>query len=201
MASDYGFKIWNSGSGTEGMVRSFSMHQRLVSPADTDWAATFDFNDLAKNHCAATTITNYALWYLREYLGRQDADGTNASVIKQIFTDVHRYIPNGPVLRLKNRAARFFRAAKLPIEVVSIKEEAIQDELDAGNPVAIMVAASVMQWHWVLVVGYIFSEDGTRSYLIEDNWHRRGLYTYRPGIGSRLLDVLAFHVDREGAAV
>ena len=196
MASDYGFKLWNG----ETQVETRSMPGLLTAPClvcrpDTAWAATSDFDDLASNHCAATTITNYALWYLREYRGRKDATGAVTDYTRKVFSDVHRHIPNGPVLLLKNKAARYFRAASLPVSVLSIKEENIREELEAGNPVAIMVAASVMQWHWILVVGYLTGEDSLVTYLIEDNWHRKGMYTYTPGIGSKLLDVLAFHVE------
>lgn len=135
------------------------------------------------------------------------ATAWNRQEAMSIFPLVHRYVRNGPVLFLRGKAKRYFAASHMsylakPIRRLSAddgssrakserKFRRIAASLREGHPVALLVAASLLNWHWVLAVGYTIYTDGSFGLRIVDEWHRKGLRIYVPDEGSRLLSALS----------
>lgn len=147
----------------------------------------------ARNHCAATMLTNAVMLLCPENPRCQDA--------REIFTEVHAVVGNGPVLRLEHKANRYLREAALPFQCEQIDRHLTeaspdrlvriaQESLCASSPVALLVAASPLRWHWVLALPEGQSGGGL---LISDTWHARQAYRYIPDRGSRLMAVCVFH--------
>lgn len=166
-----------------------------VGPADHVYAVTSDYEDLARNHCAVTMLVNAVISCLGAEPVCQDR--------RALFVAIHRFVGNGPVLRLQNRANRYFQSAGLPIRCRQVNRriterrpdrltDLVQRELAAGRPCALMVAASPLDWHWVLALAAKQDRAGSVLFCIADGWHARRVYWYTPDAGSRLMAIAAF---------
>lgn len=113
------------------------------------FAVTGDFSGIAKNHCCAVTVTNLVL---QGFAG----PGWKARYhnTEELFRDVHRIVGNGPVFSMK-KANRFLRENRLDGQFLKISKDALAPALSAGRPAALLVAASLFDWHWVLAVGIV----------------------------------------------
>lgn len=163
-----------------------------AGPSDMCYAVTSDYADIARNHCAATMLTNIVLLTgSREQLC-QDR--------RLLFRAIHRFVGNGPVLRLQNKANRYFRDANIPLRCQQVNRGLLAfsperlaaiaaAEARAGRPCALLVAASPLHWHWVTVVGVSEEMSGCSPLIIADGWHARNVYSYVPDRGARLLAV------------
>lgn len=179
------------------------------------FAVTGDFSSIAKNHCCAVTVTNLILqgfagpgWKMR-YHNRAE-----------LFRSVHHFVGNGPVFTMK-KANRFLRETGLNGQFVKIPKAALAQTLSAGRPAALLVAASLFDWHWVLATGLLSpqaeadvspssgqtpagfpyhsvppaSGKGNLSgqpVRIINNWDRNEWKRYIPGHGAKLLAVWEF---------
>ena len=199
----YGFRPYHD-AGQNNPLPAASADNRgafLLCGSGRAFATTGDFQNDARNHCAATTVLNLLL--LSE-AARAPQPGTAAA--RDLFLRVHRYIGNGPVFRLAPKAARLFREEQIPLTSEALSPRQIRrsskrggiaayiaGELRRGNYCAVMVEAAVFAWHWVLVTGYKFQENGGTVLLVEDNWHRRGMQEYIPDKGSIVRGICVFH--------
>ena len=165
----------------------------VLCPDNVGWAVTGDFTDVANNHCCATLLTNYSVFL--DACRRRDAGRLRGYDYREVFNGVHHFVGNGPVLRIDPKANAWFASAGMNahckvIHGLSHGERAylrIRDELLGGNPCALLVAAGLFNWHWIMAVGFVEYEDGGHQLLIVDNWTRRGFHLYYPGNGCRLL--------------
>lgn len=157
-------------------------------PAGRVFAVTGDYAAIARNHCAATMLTNAVAMLCPESLHRS-------------FAEIHRVIGNGPVLRLARPANRYLQQAGVPYICEQYDRHLTEgsperlagiarEELLAGRPAALLVAASSLRWHWVLALP---GEESGEALLISDSWHARQVFQYVPDRGSRLMGVCVFH--------
>lgn len=163
--------------------------------AERRYAVTSDYDDIARNHCAATMLTNLVI---------ACGDGVSTGPdYRSLFCEIHKAVGNGPVLDISRRANRYFRARGLPYtcrqtnrHLMETRSDclvmAARDALRTGYPCALLVAASPLRWHWVLALSMGVASDGTTRFHIVDGWHSRQIYQYIPDRGSRLLAVAAF---------
>ena len=190
------------GTGTYGFVRKSELPAdpddtfRLF-PLPSSFAVTGDFKDIAKNHCCATTVTNLAL--LKKAKNGTAPEGS--ADIRTLFQAVHHHIGNGPVLSMPPGGRKAFADTGLVFNYAKLSPGSdpqltssgfarqAMDTLQGGHPLALMLADSLFQMHWVTVIGY--RTFGQEFYLeIMDSWHKEPWY-YRPGCGSRILTCLA----------
>lgn len=188
---DYGFL-------DPGAVQGRVIAKKLLCSPDEVWSVTGDFMSEARNHCAATAVTNFVRLKSRALPLRSSGRLNNT---RHIFTSAHEIIGNGPVFRLGTRADRYFRENGIPFycDVVPKKLvrsgdwfSIIQKETDRGNCCGLLVCAGLFAWHWVLCMGYEQLSDGTNVLLIADNWNRRGVRAYIPGPVCRLKGITVF---------
>lgn len=166
-----------------------------AGPADRIYAVTGDYADIARNHCAATMMTNLMLVHYGEDPGCRDR--------RALFRDIHRFIGNGPVLHIAGRANRYLRENRIPMTCAQRNRHlterdpgrlitAAQEELHAGRPCGLLVAASPLQWHWVLAIAAERDTAGATSFRIADGWHAGRVLSYIPDRGARLLGIAIF---------
>lgn len=165
-----------------------------AGPADRVFVVTGDNADIARNHCAATMLANLMLCRYGE--------GAVCRNRRELFRGIHRIIGNGPILRLDRRANRYLAGQGVPLVCRQINRrvaeapdrlvQLVQRELDAGRPCGLMVAESLWNWHWVLVLGAKLDPSGAVCFCIADGWHARRVFHYMPDHGSRLLAIATF---------
>ena len=190
----YSYKRENTDTADLRAVRSLSSPLRLPALPER-FAVTGDFDDLARNHCCATMVTNLLL------LKNASSDSAvSFPELRELFIRVHRKIGNGPILYLPRRGRnaftlnnRSFTYRKLQPgrncdRSDSLFASDIRQAINTGHPLALMLADSLSQMHWVTVVGCF--DHGEEFYLeLQDSWHQN-LCCYRPGHGSRILSCL-----------
>lgn len=170
-----------------------------AGPSAQTFAVTGDYADIARNHCAATMLTNVML--------QHDGAGAAGPPWRSLFCGVHAAIGNGPVLWIPRRANRYLAANRVPVVCRQVNRHLCEtrpdrlaailyEEIAAGRVCGLMVAASALQWHWVLAVSAERNADGTRSFLIADGWHARRMYRYVPDQGSRLMAIATFRREK-----
>lgn len=191
---------------SEYSIRESIVRRHVLCPDGIRWAVTDDFSDSARNHCYATMLTNYLIYMQTEFSRHNAADPAQA---RMLFSTVHRVAGNGPVFSVTGRSSRLLQKLGIPgipkpikklrsrsglpaaeaehLSVSEIMYEKIRQEVDAGHPVALLVAAAPFDWHWILAMGYAEAEYGRHFLLILDNWHRGGYQIYMPDDGCRLL--------------
>lgn len=163
-----------------------------AGPAGQVFAVTSDYADIARNHCAATMMTNLML----QRYGRAPMCGDR----RALFQRIHHFLGNGPVLRIVGKANRYLaqegissRCRQWNRHLLEASPERLlrvaRYELLAGRPCALLVAAAPFRWHWVLAISMQEERDGAMSLLIADGWHARRIYQYIPDHGSRLMAV------------
>lgn len=166
-----------------------------AGPADQTYVVTADCADLARNHCAATMLTNWVI----NCCGDDSAEYDR----RALFQAVHAFVGNGPILWLERRANRYLRSRHIPYVCTQIGRHLVEPrpdrlvqivvrELDAGRPCGLMVAESLISWHWVLAVSAEQGPDGDVAIRIIDGWHARRIFRYIPDQGSRLLGIAIF---------
>ena len=105
--------------------------REIVLPCqNVQWAITTDFLDIARNHCAAVTVTNLILYFENITSQQQepnyaqnntqgnvqdDAQGNVRDHVRDIFTGVHDLIGNGPVFTIRRKAQRCARAYEMDL--------------------------------------------------------------------------------------
>lgn len=117
-----------------------------------NWAEMKNFDSFAKNHCAATFITNLCIFF-----ENQGNDGLLIdNDIEKTFRHIHSKIGNGPIVTVTSKAKKYFKSKGYDLRyrsVVNSKE--IKDAIINNHPLGILLAEAVFSWHWVLGVGYL----------------------------------------------
>lgn len=150
------------------------------------WCITGDYAETAKNHCAAVCLTNLALCFTQM--------GILPSLpVDKIFTAVHQLIGNGPIFFLQKKAKRCFSNTNqflIGKKLCSFSE--VKDSLEQGRPCALLLANHLLDWHWVLVLGYR-EYSAEECYLrMADGWHPTADRYYRLLPGAEWLSAIQF---------
>ena len=191
----------------ENRIQGHLQERFILCEDGVRWAVTGDFPDLARDHCCATMFTNYLI-YLE---GRGLYHGSARGDLRSLFRTVHSVIGNGPVLNIRGKSRRLFGRNHIPASAVPVNHlrsrrgidqernlssteimyRRIRGEILQGSPVALLVAAAPLDWHWVLAMGFAEFEYGRHGLLILDNWHRDGFQIYLPDEGCRVISATA----------
>lgn len=116
----------------------------------------------AKNHCAAVMAANLAL-----YLSLHAGNGVPAGLLGNVYAR----IGNGPVLRGASAAVRALAREGLRVKPYPcLSRQAIRRTLEKGMPCALLLTASVKDWHWVLCVGMVTAAQQS-FFAVADGWH------------------------------
>ena len=135
-----------------------------------------DIGDADKNH-EANNKTSFKNLAESKYMSN-----------KKLFEEVHKFVPNGPVLRIISKGKKFFRQLNLKLSSKFIRRKSKYiATIEANKPVALLLIDGVFNWHWVLGIGYLIDADGQFYYRIIDNHNRKNTSYYIENKGSLYL--------------
>ena len=167
---DYGFI-------REGdMPDSGYIYNSLPNLDEIEWLTTGETSHLADNHCGAVTTTNMIIYYLNS---TQDQKVTKLKAF-DIFTRAHRFVGNGPVPRLSGKVRKIFQRYYKPVVHKRVRRTYdIKQAIDEGKIITLLLMANLLDWHWVLCVGYREYFNGEFYLEIVDAWHNSGKRFYK----------------------
>lgn len=130
------------------------------------WATSSKFSDRAKNHCAATAVTNLSIFYANKGYKNLFVDGD----IYKTFMSVYYYIGNGPRIIIANDIKKIFKKRGYDIDILYCRKfEDIKNSIDNNRPVLLLLADKLFSWHWVMGLGYYESDN--KYVRIVDGWN------------------------------
>ncbi len=132
------------------------------------FTVTGEYNDIAKNHCAAVCLTNLAA-ALSAVTGRQILENGSAQDTFRVF---HSMVGNGPVASISGAWSRYGKARELWLRSRPVRNfEDVQRAIGMGHPCGLLLTDGVLQWHWVTVTGWAEGE-GRYALRIHDGWNQ-----------------------------
>jgi len=176
------------GDGTYGFFRASEMpaggyeSDTIPYAADVNWAKTSDFNDIANNHCGATSVTNLALYFAQN--GYPDLKINDSA--GDTFKAVHQIVGNGPVMTIARHAEKYFSSRGYRLKHRSVEDiPAIKAAAANGRPCGILLIGGLFAWHWVIGVGWRqYAANGDFYIRINNNWDGSADTYYKPETGS-----------------
>lgn len=180
-------KTFFLGNNTYGFIKDNNIKPiKSLINKQLSFVTTNDFKDCAKNHCAATSLTNICIYYASKGYKNIIKDNYLAT-----FKDIHKLVGDGPVFKLSGKAKKYFKNNNLVLHTEKLNNLAdIKKSIDKGHPVVLLLMDALFNYHWILVFGY--SED----YLeIIDNWHKDHRF-YKLNKGSKLLSAKAYILSK-----
>lgn len=156
----YGFINWNKMSNGNYISNSIDYEA-------TDWVKTKDLS-YGTNHCASTAATNIVLYFANKGYTDLKADNSEHST----FIEIHKRIKNGPVASIANKTKQYFseRGYRLKYSKVS-SFDSFRMAIDNDRPCAVILSASLFNWHWILAVGWRIYDSGEKYIQIVDGWN------------------------------
>ena len=155
----------------------------ILGASSVSWAKMGDFNSIAQNHCAATLVTNLALYFASR--GKTNLKKNNSNL--DTFVAVHKIVPNGPVLAITSKAVKYFSDCGYTLNYgnESVNVDSFVAGIKADRPMAVLLEDGVLSWHWVLGVGYRDYANSNGLYLrIVNGWVSNANVYYKPYVGS-----------------
>jgi len=136
-------------------------------------AITGDYFDIANNHCACICTMNMVLILRSHRIGDISRCRLGNDRLK-LFKNIHRIVKNGPVFLYKPKLNRFLKSVGSKLQAVPITAfEDIENSIKGNVPVALLVNAGITLWHWVLVIGIRYYNNGDIYLNILDGWNKR----------------------------
>lgn len=139
---------------------------KFIDFPNISWATSSKFSDRAKNHCAATAVTNLSIFYANKGYKNLFVDGD----IYKTFMSVYSYIGNGPRIIIANDIKKIFKKRGYDIDILYCRKfEDIKNSIDKNRPVLLLLADKLFSWHWVMGLGY-YESDKNKYVRIVDGW-------------------------------
>lgn len=161
------------GSGGYGFIDLGNMpsgsysSDTITKASTTDWATTGEFSEIAKNHCAATAVTNFAL-----YFANRGHSNLKIDTVYKTFEAVHKIVGNGPVMTIADEAKDYFSDRGYTLKTSSVGTfSGIITAVTNERPSGILLANGIVDWHWVICVGYRAYSSGDNYMRIVDGWN------------------------------
>lgn len=183
---DYGFIDWGD------MPSGTYSYDIINKAASTDWATTGEFDSIAKNHCGATAVTNLALYYAN----RGYSDLKINSSVYDTFVAVHKIVGNGPVMTIAGQTKEYFSDRGYTLKYSSANTfSEIKMAIKSDHPCGILLANGIVDWHWIICVGYRAYDSGNNYMRIVDGWHDTTLKFYLCNSGSAWVSATQYWVS------
>lgn len=132
------------------------------------WIRTGDSKDFAINQCGATAASNIVLYY-KEALGEDFAYTLNNT---EIFAEVYDILGNGSIMSISGALKKYFKKFGIIIKTKDLYSfEDLKKEIEKDNIVAILLEKGLMNWHWIICLGYRIYDDGAEYLRIMDGWN------------------------------
>lgn len=167
--------------------------EAVISKAGSmDWLITYDVKDLANNHCGAVAAVNIVTYYSNIY-------GYNELVFedkRSTFKALHKVIKNGPVLRLAGKIRRYVKSRGFTLEYRELGSfDEIKLAVKNDKISAILLKKHLLEWHWVLGVGYREYKAGDKYIKLMNGWDKRINFYYKLNSGSAFMAATEYGVD------
>lgn len=164
----------------------------IKGAVSVDWAIMNDYSISASDHCAATAITNLALYFAEA--GYSDLKVNNCK--DDTFKVIHNITGNGPVMFTAGKAEKYFSSRGYRLVHNNISTiKAAKTTMSKDRPCALMLIGSVFSWHWVIGVGWRQYTAGNDFYIqINDSWNNTINKYYRPGAGAVWWSATSYYV-------
>lgn len=156
-----------------------------------DWAVMHHFNDIAKNHCGPTFITNLALYFHSQGYVKLLIEGSK----EKSFQHLHDQMGNGPIFFTAKKARRYFQSRGYNLNFKNVdKISDLKTSIDQSRPLSLLIYNSLFEWHWVLCVGYLSNENTTYARII-NAWDNSDERFYPLNKKSRWFSATAFWIN------
>ena len=173
------------GDGNYGFINldempSGSYSSDNIPYSGTSWVITSDFSDIAKNHCGATAVTNLAMYFANQNYSdlKKDSD-------RETFIAVHKIVGDGPVMTIAGKAKEYFSNCGYTLKYRSVGTfDGIKAATGNDRPCGILLADGIVEWHWILSVGYRQYSSGDNYMRVMDGWNRNVNRFYKLHSGS-----------------
>ena len=171
--SDYGFINWDD------MDNDSYTSDNIDYLSGTDWITTYQTEDFGNNHCGTVCVSNLALYF--ENAGKINTNATGEGV----FIWAHQYVGNGPNPTIASAAKDFFADMGYNLNYQTCSTtDSYKTAISASNPCGILLANGIVDWHWILGVGWRQYSSGELYFRIVDGWNDTANRFYRPYSGS-----------------
>lgn len=180
---NYGFVNWDD------MPSGGHVHDSLPM-SGVSWVITSDFGDIANNHCGATAVTNLAMYFSKNGFPKLKKESN-----RDTFIAVHNIVGDGPVITIADKAEEYFTDCGYTLNYDSISTyDELKKAIRKDKPCGILLAEGIVEWHWILGVGYrIYVEMEDEKYIqIMDGWNRNVNRFYKPYSGSLWVSATAY---------
>ena len=162
------------------------------------FATTDLFEGHAKNHCAATLVTNLCLYYWsldERYKPLLELDDRGQVDLQKTFAAVHKFVGDGPVLFLRKKALAYFKSRGFTLEGrILHTKKALKEAVERKDPCAILLENAYNDYHWVLSTGYKESSFGDLYLNVIDNWYASHDRFINYGLGHVFLYAVEFKI-------
>ncbi len=129
-----------------------------------------------RNHCGAVAVANIILYFASQ--GKTNLLENNSEY--ESLVKAHQLIGNGPVVRIEKGASRYFKFKGYDLKFNNLNSfEDIKACIERANPFTLLLSSALLDWHWVVGVGWREYENGDKYIEIIDGWNRHYSYFYQ----------------------
>ena len=158
----YGFLDWDQ------LPSGNCISDSITKATSTTWATTGAFDSIATNHCGAVAVTNLALYFAN--CGYSDL---KKDTIYNTFVEVHEIVGNGPVMTIADEAKDYFSNCGYTLKSSSANNFSnIIAATTNDHPCGVLLANGIVDWHWIICVGYCTYESGSNYMRVVDGWYQ-----------------------------
>lgn len=175
---DYGFIDWVN------MPTASYSYDQLKAIDDVIFVTTGETEEFVSgtpNHCGCVAVANLSLYY--QHIG----EISQATTPLGAFMWAYPFVGNGPKMTIAPEAKAFmYDRSGLTLNYSSVYTmSGYEDAIKNNHPLGLLLADGIVEWHWILGVGYRTYIDSGDLYLrIVDGWHNKANRYYKPGSGS-----------------
>lgn len=156
-----------------------------------NWATTGEFSNVADNHCGATAATNIALYFHKR--GYTNLLNKNKH---DTFTAIHKVIGNGPVAMIAGGTKKYFNSRGYPLKYGRVSSfNGIKKAIANQKPCGVLLAAGILDWHWVICVGWREYSTGEKYLQIVNGWNNSANYFFKVNNNVRLRSTTEYGID------
>ena len=188
------------GDGDYGFIRSREMpsgtysSDMITKARYADWATTYDFPSVAEDHCGATAVANLALYFAVRGYSNLKVNNSKSDTVNTVY----RAVGNGPTADIRGHAVKYFRengGYSLTYNKAENKSLIIA-AITADQPLGILLADSIVTWHWVIGVGWRTYTNSSDFYIrINSGWISDVDTFYKLDSGSAMMSCWSYKIS------
>lgn len=144
-----------------------------------------------RNHCGAVAIANIVLYF--NNIGYKNLLENNNEY--ETLVKIHGLIGNGPVVRVEKGASRYFYSKGYDLKLNNLNSyQDIKLAINRGHPFTLLLSSALLDWHWVVGVGWREYENGDKYLEIVDGWNRHDTHFYKINIRKDWILAMEYYI-------